>query len=124
MTNTQDLIRLAALLKEALRILEAHAIPAPKTHGSPDAQAFIDKAGISRDPKHSTKFRDFYTLYTTWCTNTGFQPASKQLIGAQLAHLGYTKGHRSWGKQIIGMRLPEALTSSLPALDLSTKPAS
>lgn len=121
MSNTEHLARVAKHLKEALRLLEADTIPAVRTWGSPDARSFIEAAGITNDPSRSTKFSDFYTLYTIWCTNTGFEASSKQRIGAQLAALGYAKGHRAWGKQIMGMKLPDALLSSLPALDLSRK---
>lgn len=111
MTITEDLTRVTQLLQQAMQLLEAHTIPAAPSHSSPDAKAFIEAAGIIRHPSRSVKsvkFRDFYDIYTVWCADARLEAHSRQRIGAQLTALGYAKGHRSWGKQILGMEIPDS----------------
>jgi hypothetical protein len=107
MTDPRELIRAAILLEQAAQILRKQSQPTPEgTHDSSRLDAFIRAARITKNPSRSAKFYEFYALYEDWCSQQGIRPSSKQRVGTELQIMGFAKGRRSWGTQILGLGLP------------------
>lgn len=107
MTDPRELVRAAVLLEQAAQILRKQSEPvSTDTPETSRLDAFIQAARITKDPGRSAKFYEFYALYEDWCRQQHIRPSSKQRVGAELGIMGFTKGRRAWGTQIMGLGLP------------------